>query len=293
MTIASVNELREFCLDNGINIKGIDRIPEIKTSPIYFDAGDPDGLYEAEGFLLTYAEFADGRIVPLAKVSERYQLVQHYETVGMVLDRLVKSDFPIQEVKISVNDDGGKSLARVIAKDIVEIGKNDQLRPEIVVKNSCDVTQKFQITYGCMRLVCTNGMVVPDNRMQSYSLARRHNKSTLNINEIVGKFTTSFQNLALKLETFRSWQELPVNKDEIEKVGKEADFSEKQQEKILALPLKGFDNVTLDELIRTSKATAWTSYNAFTQFISEKIKSPIRRQEKTEKVTKTFAEILH
>ena len=81
-------------------------------------------------------------------------------TASQVLGYLPeKSGGKVKEVKSLSN--GAKSIMTWnFPKEKVNIGKNDDLTPEIIIKNSYDGTVGLNILAGAFRLICSNGLVI-------------------------------------------------------------------------------------------------------------------------------------
>jgi hypothetical protein len=263
----SKNDVVKLAKDMGIKITGIDNIPKIKVSPILFEDGED--LFEAEGMKLTYSNFDDGRIEPLAKVSDQYALVQHYDAIGQVLQSFGElPEFGLNKVSVGMSTNGGKVWAKFKSSNPVTIKPGDDIFPEITMTNSCDTTKRFWLQWGAMRLVCTNGMMAPDDRIKGGVIKRLHKLGTLDIEEEILAFQNSFVQASESLGIWKEYAKIEMKKDGMLEVFKQMKISEKQGDEIMALPLRGDDTTVNAELVKGA-VDGWTAYNAVTQWITD------------------------
>lgn len=288
----TINKMKKVAKENGIQIKGIDKIPVIKMSPIYFD--HEDELYEADSWFMTYSDFGGGKIEPLAKVSSQYKLVQHRDVVAQIFENLIEQKFPIDTVNITVTENGGKLFARFRSKDGIEIEKDDIIKPEVILTNSCDTSKRFYLNWGAFRLVCSNGMVIPDKRFAHKAVRKLHKKGTLDYDTEMKDFNKSFSSLTEAIGVFKEYTKLSIDEPTLEDIFKTVGVTESQKKTILSLPLRGDKEVvTLEELMKENNADGWKAYNTFTQWTTDYVKNPSTQIEKTRKAAMAFDNLLN
>ena len=95
----------------------------------------------------------------LSCMTNDYKLVKN-ETIMNYADPVIKkNNGKLKEVRLL--NDGAKTMMRWTFPDqTVKIGHNDEINPEIIIKNSYDGTIGVNIMAGAFRLVCSNGMVI-------------------------------------------------------------------------------------------------------------------------------------
>ena len=95
----------------------------------------------------------------LSCMTDDYKLVKN-ETLLKTAEPLIKANGgKIKEVRVF--GDGQKlHTSWSFPKNLVKIGKNDEMTPEIVIGNSYDGSLGVNIIAGAFRLICSNGAVI-------------------------------------------------------------------------------------------------------------------------------------
>ena len=95
----------------------------------------------------------------LSCMSNDYKLVTN-KTVLDYADPIIKeSGGVVKEVRVFGN--GAKTTVKWnFPNEKVNIGPNDDVTPEVIIRNSYDGTIGLNILAGAFRLVCTNGMII-------------------------------------------------------------------------------------------------------------------------------------
>ena len=95
----------------------------------------------------------------LSCMTNDYKLVKN-ETLLKTAEPLIKANGgKIKEVRVF--GDGQKlHTSWSFPNNLVKIGKNDEMTPEIVIGNSYDGTLGVNIIAGAFRLICSNGAVI-------------------------------------------------------------------------------------------------------------------------------------
>tara|TARA_R110000824_G_scaffold75064_2_gene190656 strand:- start:651 stop:1304 length:654 start_codon:yes stop_codon:yes gene_type:complete len=88
-----------------------------------------------------------------------YKLVTNETVLKYASPIIEKSGGKVKEVK-SLNNGAKSIMTWNFPKEKVNIGKNDDLTPEIIIKNSYDGTVGLNILAGAFRLICSNGLVI-------------------------------------------------------------------------------------------------------------------------------------
>jgi len=95
----------------------------------------------------------------LSCMSDSYRLVKNETIINYAQPIIKKNGGELKEVNLF--GDGAKvHMSWHFPKEIVSIGKNDDLTPEIVINNSYNGTVGVNIIAGAFRLICSNGAVI-------------------------------------------------------------------------------------------------------------------------------------
>ena len=95
----------------------------------------------------------------LSCMTNDYKLVTNETVLKYASPIIEKSGGKVKEVK-SLNNGAKSIMTWNFPKEKVNIGKNDDLTPEIIIKNSYDGTVGLNILAGAFRLICSNGLVI-------------------------------------------------------------------------------------------------------------------------------------
>jgi len=288
--IENVKQLVELSKDLGLNIAGLEMIPEIKMSPILFE-NEEDELFEAEGWKMTYSDFGKGDIIPLAKVSDSYALVQHYEAIGQVLETF--EDFSeIDTFNFNVTDDGGRIFLEMLLKEGIEVTPEDIIYPKTTLVNSVDASKRFSLLWGALRKMCENAMMAPDSRISGGIANKLHRSGTLNLAEEVQKFKDTWQSSKGTLNTWKEYGKRNLKEPEFLEIMEKVNISEKQVESVINTTLI-MEGDSLSDRLKKDKATLWDGYNASTQFLTHESKTNEGSKiEMGRKISNTFDKIL-
>ena len=186
--------------------------------------------------------------------SEDYTFIPTNE----IVKRIVTRGFEVRDVKemrIRKNKEKRQGLQKHMVRltsDLNPLKSVGDSRFELVVVNSHDCSSSFQIMAGVYRLVCSNGMVVGDDVLESLKI--RHINLELNdLNDYVDKFVSEaakvdeFMSRALKYE-FTKDQRFSLAKTALEARGSSLDISDPT---FLLSPRRYEDN----------RKDAWTTMN--------------------------------
>jgi len=108
----------------------------------------------------------------LSCMTNDYRLVKNKTIINYANPVIKKNKGVLKEVRLFSN--GAKTtMTWQFPKQKVHIGPNDDMSPEIIIRNSYDGTIGVNILAGAFRFVCTNGMiigVVLDNYKNKHSV---------------------------------------------------------------------------------------------------------------------------
>lgn len=107
----------------------------------------------------------DQRTVPIATVSKRYFLIQHRAAVRAVLDSALEMDWEPSEARVQgwMSDYGERLRVEVRLPLEPEILAGDRYDVELMLWNSVDRSRAFEIAIRWRRLVCLNGLFIPES----------------------------------------------------------------------------------------------------------------------------------
>jgi hypothetical protein len=95
----------------------------------------------------------------LSCMTNNYRLVKNVEIMNYANPAIKKNKGVLREVRLFGN--GAKTtMTWQFPEQKVRIGPDDEMSPEIIIRNSYDGTIGVNIMAGAFRLVCTNGMVI-------------------------------------------------------------------------------------------------------------------------------------
>lgn len=108
----------------------------------------------------------------LSCVSDKYALITHGKVTGFVEDNLRKAGIATDR-RIIMSHRGARMYAEYNTRGHqVEVEKDDVVGMQLIVRNSYDTSGSLAIVLHSVRLVCTNGMTAPGERMFNHS--KRH-----------------------------------------------------------------------------------------------------------------------
>jgi hypothetical protein len=289
----AINNLKAYADDQAIKIQGLDAVPELGIAPCLFDNPfDNNDLYSADGMHITLAKDPQsGHVTALNKVSDQYKLVQHHEALHRTLEAIVNGapEFGKPEVKLNLNNKGGKMWATMLFPNMIDIFPGDPIKPQCVVTNSADLSKRFSIIFGAFRMLCSNGMVIPDSRFPDHVLIKNlHKMGTLDLDEAISKMMVGFESFSDTLGVWKEYAKIELTKDRMTGILEGAKFSTNQVQNILEQPLRGFETPLLGDFPGRKKANGWKAYNAATQFIADNNVNEGTSLDRNRKVSDSF-----
>ena len=152
----------------------------------------------------------------------------------------------------------------------VEIQEGDPIKPVVVLTNSVDLSKRFSLTFGAFRMICTNGMVIPDRRFPNATLINKlHKVGTLDLDDAIHLMMEGFHTFSSTIELFQRYTTIQMGRSQFEEIMDASPLSVAQAKEILTLPLRGFNNVPLETDFLNGTTSVWKAYNAATQFITD------------------------
>lgn len=226
-------------------------------------------------------------------VTDQYKLVPHEVVMHYLIDEVISNWAPKwgkPTFDVNLYDDGAKAkmFARftemTMDKKAMKIGK-DVVEPWVGFKNSYDSAWVFSGTGGGKVLRCSNGMMGTKTLMH---FRKKHRRDLL-MSDMVARLSTAMQTMEQEHEMWKSWVKLQLSKAQAEEVLEALPISEKQTEKILALPETG-TGITLESLFNSGKpVSAWTLNSVLTQWMTHEVKESSGRQDREEELAFVLA----
>ncbi len=225
----AINNLKTFAIDQEINIRGLERMPELGIAPCLFDNPFDNGeLYSADGMHITLAKDPNsGHVQALNKVSDQYKMVQHYEALHNSLEAIINGapEFGKPDVELKFSPYGGKMWAKMMFPQMINIMEDDPIKPQCIVTNSADLSKRFSIIFGAFRIICSNGMIIPDSRFPDYVLIRNlHKQGTLDLDEAIQKMMVGFESFSETIGLWKEYAQLEITKSRMTGILEDAKF---------------------------------------------------------------------
>jgi hypothetical protein len=262
----------------GVKIHGLEDVPWIVQGRQLFDfegvnsavlrelGQNETDLFEAAG-IMNVAVFPDGHVNGLKAVSSQYNLLQHLDAINTALD-YVPSQFGLESIDIKTSLDGGRVWVRMESGLSEEIVPGDKIKYQATLQNSADTSKVMRFVAGAMRLVCSNGMVLPDSRFKKIGIKKLH-KSSLNFEKDCKGFFENLEGTYEAVGTWKKYAEHKMSTPALEDVFTALKIGPRVKEEVLGLTMRGGDGNSLNSLLNDDNLTAWDAYNAFTQRITD------------------------
>lgn len=103
------------------------------------------------------------------EMSQRYVLMNTKELVENILALTSKGEpvFQLRQIQFGRTKSGnqfqiskGSHFVRIQTVNSYSVGNQDDVHPELIIKNSYDGSSQFEVRMGIFRLVCSNGLVI-------------------------------------------------------------------------------------------------------------------------------------
>lgn len=206
-----------------------------------------------------------------ALLSSRYRVLDNSDMMEAVLPVLSNQDIKIVSSDIT---DKRLYLKALFPKIEGEIGKGDAVQSGIVISNSEIGMGGLMVQPLVYRLVCLNGMILPDSSIKKYHVGRNQG-ITGHIEELLSDATKTANDRAFWMsvrDVVKASYNEAFFQDQILKLREAAgiDIESKKIEKVVEMANKkmGFtDNIgesVLEHLIKGADLSKWGLANAFT-----------------------------
>lgn len=191
---------------------------------------------------LTFTKNMDHLIVvdtptgPLAvnACSKNYELITNRELVTPIYEKLLAN----HELKVNASHrQFSKFYIDFIMQDKLVKLERDQLIPKVRLTNSYDGSVKYSFTFGFYRVVCSNGMMIPEKGLASNKIKMMHtpaagdDRALNKTMESIEQFLTVSKDVSKSykplIDSKRTWQEALKR---IEEAALETSFPKKQKE---------------------------------------------------------------
>ena len=203
---------REVCYYAGGWDDVLSVLPEFETVP--FRAGPKD---PSNPFLLTVSRkpSAVEQPMPVGVVSHRYSLVQHRNVAtrcreGLVSARVEPADL---RYEVGVSQLGEWMNFRIYLPDKYSLcdshGQKVDLRLECF--NAVDGSSKLIVLFGWYRLVCANGMVIGESKIE---IRERHGQP-LEIDSIPERIASSLHAAQADKRRLEQWERTPIDVEDL------------------------------------------------------------------------------
>lgn len=191
----------------------------------------------------------------LGTVGRNYQLLSHADALDPLLQQLEGRGEKIFK-RVALTADGARMFANIYFPDQEStITGEDSFWPGISVVNSLDGSLKYHLEATIYRLVCTNGMRVPEVIAGGSAIHSKKKDFSAMVDNIMG-----FVGDKTKFDIFRKWASKTINEDKVELM----------IDSLLTDESCKFPKAYRDQVVREAHDEAkfgvisiWSLYNAF------------------------------
>ena len=187
----------------------------------------------------------------LSCMTNNYKLVKNETIVKYAQPIIKKNGGEIKEVNI-LSDGAKDHMSWHFPKQVVSIGKNDDLTPEIIINNSYNGTVGVNIIAGAFRLVCSNGAIIG---IVAKKYTNKHIKSNVSLDDLESVIEETMNNTKVIFK-----EEFPILQG--------TNFKDKHLVDFIKLfPLQANEMVT-QSLIANRPKSFWDLFNVGTNVLS-------------------------
>jgi len=263
--LESIERVMDKADKAGIKISGMEKIPEIVQGRVLFDIGD-ENYYQGSG-LMNVAIFPDGEVQDLKVVSDQYQIVQHSDAI-LNLFNAVPDDVGIREIDVTLSPNGGRCFAKFTTDFEVEVKKDDLLRYQFLLENSADTTRTLNLLGGAWQMICGNGLIIPDNRIEQIGSGRKLHKNNLSLDGEIANFIKIMGASVQSMDAWKNYAKKSLGIPDLADVFERLEVGPRVQEELMELELRG-QSTTVRNQLENNRLDAWELYSAFTQRITD------------------------
>ncbi len=273
-------EINRLSLNHPIEIKGLDKVPYIAQGRVLFDFENTpvlpvlaetygitaDDLYQAKG-KFNVAIDPSGNAIGLRVVSDKYKVIQHKEALYKLLTR-VPDSFELSTIDITTDSTGGKCFFILTSGKRIEIKQNDEIVYQILCENSADASKRFSITGGAFRFACSNGLVIPDERIHQVNTGKKLHRNSLDLDYQVHAFMGNLADSIQAMNLWKDYTRVKVDSETLDGIFTKLNEGERSREALMHTKLRG-EHTTVQELLNSQTLTVWEVYNSYTQKITD------------------------
>lgn len=145
--------------------------------------------------------------------SERYTLLTNEEILSPLMEELEKNYPGHIKLISSIYQDAIFNFKISIESNPINLGKKhalDTIFPSIAIDNSYNGKKKLSYLFSIMRLVCTNGMMIPVELFPGAVFMHTPEEGELATDTVMGLFADFMDNLDKYIEPFEDLRATPV-----------------------------------------------------------------------------------
>ena len=217
----------------------------------------PDGRYETR--LMDRK-----RCVPC---TEEYQFIPHEVALKNFLEVVEASDnavFGAPKVGINLFDVGGKMEVTLRYADAKKNLKVDEALPVFGLRNGTDLQWQYSLWGGAEVLRCKNGMV---STKVSLDFKKKH-RQNLDMDDMLADFSAGMIALEDQFNLWGAWVDKLITQTQTVELLEALPVSEKQTEKLLALPEVGTGKTLVDRFDAKEKVSLWNVNSIVSQWLT-------------------------
>ena len=202
-------------------------------------------------------------------VSNKYKVLSHDEALEPVLETLEKGNHGTFTVDTDLEKEGARMFTTITLSDYeVPVGSPDDIvYPQIIVKNSYDLSFRYSVEIGAFRFVCSNGLIIG----RKYDLIRqKHYKSIITLkDQLRRRLDNVYTVIKEESETWKRWQDELVHPKTYEHIINTLNLPQKRTKEIEEKVEKA--STFTNEYYRT--LTMWALFNILTAYITHSVMS--------------------
>ena len=288
----------------GINIVG--SIPELGlTHAMYEDAnGEAQPITGARIPLTSFDNWET--VTPIKTVvSEKYYMLQHYAFLPYILNRLPElKEYGTPEIKFHTWSDGAGCKVSLIFPTEIPIKGKDTVNLILTYWNSVDGSLSYKVTTEAGRLICSNGMMIRDNRFDRMASKIKHIQGaweddgedmledifTKKADEIVQRGV----DFSIQIGLWKEYAKHQITGGQFVEMLEEINVPEREQEKIMLANMRDGDNSSLlSRFGNKNRVDGWTAYNSLTQWNTDYTTNISTQQTRGEDITSVIQRVMN
>lgn len=212
--------------------------------------------------------------VPLGMVSKMYKPVQPAEVLGF-FKRLTESEgFELETAGVLFG--GAKLWALAKAGKPFKLGKEDEVRPYLLLATACDGTMQTQARYTSTRVVCNNTLSVAVHGKAEVLISHRQKFDAAEVHQQLGIVGDAHRELAAQAAKLAARKVSQAEAEAfIARLVQDAvfviadDVKQVKESRPYKEIMRLFNGAGLGAGMATAKGTAWGLLNATTQYTDQ------------------------